>query len=322
MIKPLGRLADSFWRAAAYCMHPRVIGWLMLPLILIGVVSFGLGWFFWEGAVAGVRGTLESWSLVAGLLKWLDDFGASGLRTVIAPIIVIVMVSPLLVVLCLLLVATMMTPSMADLVAQRRFPGLARKHGAGLVASLSWGLGHTVIALIVLVLSLPFWLIPPIALIVPPLVLGWLTYRVFTFDVLGDFASGPERRRLLAEHRLPLLGLGLATGYLGAAPAAIWAFGALAFILAPLLIVVFVFLSTLVFAFSSLWFSHYALAALQELRRADTLSDRVPDPVMDALPANYATAPPRLADDAGAEDDIDDPKPGSPPVIENRPSPL
>jgi hypothetical protein len=300
MIKPLGRLADSFWRAAAYCLHPRVIGWLMLPLILIGVVSFGLGWFFWEGAVAGVRGTLESWSLVAGLLKWLDDFGASGLRTVIAPIIVIVMVSPLLVVLCLLLVATMMTPSMADLVAQRRFPGLARKHGAGLVASLSWGLGHTV----------------------PPLVLGWLTYRVFTFDVLGDFASGPERRRLLAEHRLPLLGLGLATGYLGAAPAAIWAFGALAFILAPLLIVVFVFLSTLVFAFSSLWFSHYALAALQELRRADTLSDRVPDPVMDALPANYATAPPRLADDAGAEDDIDDPKPGSPPVIENRPSPL
>lgn len=294
MIKPMGRIADAFWRAAAYCLHPRVIGWSVLPLLLIGVLSFALGWFFWEGTVAGVRETLESWSLVAGLLKWLDDFGASGLRTVIAPIIVIVMVSPVLVVLCLLLVATLMTPSMADLVAQRRFPGLQRKHGAGLVAGLTWGLGHTLVALLVLVLSLPFWLIPPVALIVPPLVLGWLTYRVFTFDVLGDFASGPERRRLLSEHRLPLLGLGLATGYLSTAPAAIWAFGAMVFVLAPLVIVIFVFLSTLVFAFSSLWFSHYALAALQEMRRADTVAEREPDPVMDALPANYATQPPVL----------------------------
>lgn len=313
MIKPLARLADSFWRAAAYCLHPRVIGWLLLPLLLIGLLSFGLGWFFWESAVSGVRGTLESWSLVAGLLKWLDDFGASGLRALIAPIIVIMIVSPLLVVLCLLLVATMMTPSMADMVAQRRFPALARKHGGGFWAGLFWGLGHTAVALAVLVLSLPFWLIPPVALIVPPLVLGWLTYRVFTYDVLGDFATPVERRRLLAAHRLPLMGLGLATGYLGAAPAAIWAFGALAFVLAPLFVVAFVLLSTLVFAFSSLWFAHYALAALQDMRRADTVVDRAPDPVMDALPANYATVPPRLDDD---------PEPGAPPAIENKPSPL
>ncbi|OWQ93929.1 hypothetical protein CDN99_02795 [Roseateles aquatilis] len=307
----MSRVADSFWRAMAYCLHPRVIGWSLLPLILLGVLSFGLGYFFWEGAVAAVRATLESWSLVDSLLKWLDSLGASGFRTVIAPIIVVAMAAPVLVVLCLLLVATMMTPSMADLVAQRRFAGLERKHGAGFIAGLSWGLGHTLIALIALVLSLPFWLIPPVALIVPPLVLGWLSYRVFTFDVLADFASGAERRRLLAEHRLPLLALGLVTGYLGAAPAAIWALGALAFVFAPLFILVFVFLSTLVFAFSSLWFAHYALAALQEMRRADTHAERAPDPVMDALPANYATAPPLIADD---------PEPG-PPALD-RPRPL
>ena len=34
MIKPMSRIADSFWRAAAYCLHPRVIGLSLLPLIV------------------------------------------------------------------------------------------------------------------------------------------------------------------------------------------------------------------------------------------------------------------------------------------------
>lgn len=312
MIKPMSRLADAFWRAAAYCLHPRVIGLSLLPLIVSAALAFGLGYFFWEAAVAGVRATLESWSLIDGMLKWLDSMGAASFRTVLAPIIVLAMAVPALVVLSLLLVALLMTPSMVDLVAQRRFAGLEKKHGAGFVASLSWSLGHTVLCVVALIASLPFWLIPPLALILPPLIWGWLGYRVFTFDVLAEHASAAERRRLINEHRLPLLVLGLATGYLGAAPAAIWALGALTIAFAPVLILVSVWLYTLVFAFSSLWFSHYALAALQEMRRADTVADRAPDPVMDALPANYETALPRLADD---------PQPG-PPAIENKPSPL
>lgn len=34
MIKPMSRIADAFWRAAAYCLHPRVIGLSLLPLIV------------------------------------------------------------------------------------------------------------------------------------------------------------------------------------------------------------------------------------------------------------------------------------------------
>ncbi|HEY1395646.1 EI24 domain-containing protein [Roseateles sp.] len=322
MIKPMSRLADSFWRAAAYCLHPRVIGLSLLPLIVSAALAFGLGYFFWEAAVAGVRATMESWSLIDGMLKWLDSLGASSFRTVLAPIIVLAMAVPALVVLSLLLVALLMTPSMVDLVAQRRFAGLERKRGAGFVASLSWSLGHTVLCVVLLIASLPFWLIPPLALILPPLIWGWLGYRVFTFDVLAEHASGPERRRLIGEHRMPLLVLGLATGYLGAAPAAIWALGALTIAFAPVLILVSVWLYTLVFAFSSLWFAHYALAALQEMRRADTAADRAPDPVMDALPANYATAPPRIVDDVEEVDDRQDPAPAPAPRIENKPSPL
>jgi hypothetical protein len=36
------------------------------------------------------------------------------------------------------------------------------------LGSLAWSLGHTVLALLALVVSLPLWLVPPLILIVPP----------------------------------------------------------------------------------------------------------------------------------------------------------
>jgi hypothetical protein len=60
--------------------------------------------------------------------------------------------------------------------------------------------------------------------------------------------------------------MGVLTGYLGAAPSLVWASGALAIVFAPVLVPVAVWIYTLVFAFSALWFAHYALAALQRYR--------------------------------------------------------
>ena len=44
-------LLDSFWRAAAYCLHPRVILLSLLPLVLMAAGALGLGYFFWDAAV-------------------------------------------------------------------------------------------------------------------------------------------------------------------------------------------------------------------------------------------------------------------------------
>ena len=49
----------------------------------------------------------------------------------------------------------------------------------------------------------------------------------------------------------------------------LWAASALTLIFAPLLIVVSVWLYPLVFGFSELWFAHYALAALANMRALD-----------------------------------------------------
>jgi hypothetical protein len=282
-------LFDSFWRAVAYCVHPRVIALSFLPLILMVVLSFGLGYFFWEGAVASVAAWLEAFDLVQMFLGWLERLGMGSLRSVFAPLLVLVMATPLIVLLCLLLVAMFMTPAMVDLVGQRRFPGLERKHGGSLLVSILWSLGSTLLAIVALAVSMPLWLVPPLVLILPPLIWGWLTYRVFAFDALAAHASGDERKAILKQHRGSLLLMGVLSGYLGAAPSLLWASGAMFIALAPLLVPVAIWIYTLVFAFASLWFSHYALAVLQRMRAQAAVD------VLDAEPPEAGEiAAPRL----------------------------
>ena len=126
--------------------------------------------------------------------------------------------TPAIVFLTLLLVAVTMTPQMVALVAQRRFVALERKRGGSLVASILWSLGSTLLALVVMVITMPLWLVPPLVLLLPPLIWGWLTYRVFAFDALAEHASAQERAGLIKTHRGPLLAMGVLTGFLGAAP--------------------------------------------------------------------------------------------------------
>ena len=259
-------LFDSFWRAVAYCMRPRVIALSFLPLLLMVALALGLGYYFWDAALDTVRLALETSALVNSVWVWLQSVGAGRLKMVLAPLIVIFAVTPLIVVLSLLLVAVLMTPALTLLVAERRFPQLERKRGGTFVGSLMWSLGSTLLALLALLLSSPLWLLPPLILVVPPLIWGWLTYRVMAFDALSEHASAEERREIFKKHRLSLLGMGVFCGFMGAAPSLIWASGALFAAAFVILVPLAIWIYMLVFAFSSLWFAHYCLAALRDLR--------------------------------------------------------
>jgi hypothetical protein len=270
-----------------YCLHPRVIALSVLPLIIMAVISLGLGYFFWEDALAAVRSNLESYELVNAMVRWLEGVGLSSLRLVLAPALLLFLAIPVIVIASLLFVATFMTPAMVALVAERRFPQLERKKGGSLLASLFWSLGSTLLAAIALLVSIPLWLIPPLILVLPPLIWGWLTYRVMSYDALVDHASSEERRQIFKENRAQLLGIGVLSGYLGAAPSLIWASGAMFVAMAPILVPVAIWIYTLVFAFSSLWFAHYTLAALEQLRKRNNAL--APDPLAQAAIKSIAT---------------------------------
>ena len=276
----MSKLFDSFWRAVAYCLHPRVIALSVLPLVIMGLLALGLGYFFWDDALVAVRASLESWELLGTMARWLEGLGLGNLRVVLAPTILLFLSIPVIVIVALLFVAILMTPAMVGLVAERRFPLLQRKQGGSLLASLFWSLGSTLLAALALVVSIPLWLIPPLILILPPLIWGWLTYRVMSYDALVDHASAEERREIFRRHRTSLLGIGVMSGYLGAAPSVLWASGAMFIAMAPILVPVAIWMYTLVFAFSSLWFAHYCLAALEQLRKQNNAL--APDPLAQA----------------------------------------
>ncbi len=268
---------DAFWRALAYTLHPRVILLSFLPVLIAGGAAFGLAWWFWEPAIDGVRTLLDQTPWLAGVTHWLDDMTQGAFRSVMGPLVVVMLAVPLLLVVAMLLVSVFMAGAIVRLVARRRFPALERRYGGRWWQALWWSGSSTVAALLALVLSMPLWLLPPVALVLPPLIWGWLAYRVMSFDALAEHASTAERRQLMREHRLPLLALGVITGYLGAAPSLVWAAtGAMALPMMPLLMPVFVWLYTLVFAFAALWFTHYALAALDRQRQAQTASEVLP----------------------------------------------
>jgi hypothetical protein len=291
----MSRLIDSFWRAAVYCLHPRVIALSFLPLIIMTVASLGLGYLYWNDAVDMLRTQLDSYQLVNSMSQWLEGLGLGNLRLVLAPALLLFLAIPVIVITSLLFVAVLMTPAMVSLVGQRRFATLERRQGGSLAASMLWSLASTLLACIALVLSFPLWLVPPLVLVLPPLIWGWLTYRVMAYDALAEHASADERRQIFKEHRWSLLSIGVLSGYLGAVPSVIWASGAMFVAMAPILVPVALWIYTLVFAFSSLWFAHFALSALQQLRSRDefmsTAGTAVDVPVLPAAPATEPLPP-------------------------------
>ena len=291
----MSRLIDSFWRAAVYCLHPRVIALSFLPLIVMTVASLGLGFLYWNDAVDMLRTQLDSYQLVSSMSQWLEGLGLGNLRLVLAPALLLFLAIPVIVITSLLFVAVLMTPAMVSLVGQRRFASLERRQGGSLAASMLWSLASTLLACIALVLSFPLWLVPPLVLVLPPLIWGWLTYRVMAYDALAEHASADERRQIFKEHRWSLLSIGVLSGYLGAVPSVIWASGAMFVAMAPILVPVALWIYTLVFAFSSLWFAHFALSALQQLRSRDefmsTAGTAVDVPVLPAAPATEPLPP-------------------------------
>lgn len=288
---------DSFWRAVAYCLMPRVMLLSLLPLAMLLVLSVSWGYFYWSPTQDWVRDMLASWQVLQGMLDWLQDKGAGELQAVVIPLVVIFAITPILVVISLLAVSLMMTPALVDLVVQRRFAHLALKHGGTTVTSLVWTIGSTLAALVAMVITLPLWAIPPLMFIVPPLIWGWLSYRVMVYDALVVHASREERLTIGRQHRIWLLMIGVLTGYMGALPSLVWASGAVFAAAFLVLIPLAIWIYALVFAFTSLWFTHYSLGALEALRAESgtvVMGASVPLPTVASEDDPSTSTPPNL----------------------------
>jgi len=265
--------------------------WRMLLLTLLPFLASALLWgvALWLG-LQPLIDWLQAWFVehqgfgaVGRMLGWI---GLGALKTLIVPLLAMWALLPLMILTALIFVATLAIPAVVRHVSYRSYPALQERHGGSFFGSL-WTFCSTFVVFAVLwLVTLPLALLPPLTFVVQPLLWGWLTYRVMAYDALAQHASADERRTLLRRHRWPLLLIGAVAGAMGAAPTLLWLGGALSVILFPLLAAGAIWLYVLVFVFTGLWFQHYCLAALAELR-----AGAVADPVVHPAPAAGAVLP-------------------------------
>ena len=265
----------SLMRALASLMHPRVLWMTLLPFLAAGGIWGVALWFSWSTLLDLVQRYLAQFSLSQTAFHVLTAIGLVGLHLVIAPFIVVTLMVPLIVATALLLTAGWAMPGVIRHLARHRYPHLERLHGGSWYGGIAQALLATAIFLVIVLLSLPLWLVPPFFAVIPPLLWGWLTYRVMTYDALAAHASAAERAPIIRRHRWPLLSMGIVTGLLGSLPALLWVTSVAMIVLFPFVALAAIWLYVLIFVFSALWFAHFCLGELHNLRSeaVDTLAN-------------------------------------------------
>jgi hypothetical protein len=269
-------LFDSFVRAVGTAFHPRMLMLTLLPFAIAGVSWLAIFWFGWEYAVSFVASALTRWSLSSHLYSLFGSIGLATAHAVVAPFVVVMLAIPLIVTSVLVLIASIVMPVVLRHLARGRFAALEKRRGGSWYGSLAHSLFVTIVCIVVTVATIPLWIFPPLFAVLPPLLWGWLSYRVMSYDALAEHASSDERRTIVRRHRWSLLIMGVCTGLLGSVPTFIWASSMVVIVLFPVMAVGAVWLYIFIFVFSALWFGHYCLHALQQLRHA-THGDQGPD---------------------------------------------
>jgi hypothetical protein len=257
---------SAFWRAWLDACRGRVLLMCLLPFLLVTAVLSVLFFFFWEDALVQARDVLVQWQWLDGVLAWFDRWGMEKARSVLSIIVVVFLATPLVTLVCMVLVLGLMGPYLLSWVARSRFAGLQKLHGGGFWWGMFRAMGLGLLAMLLSVLSTPLWLIPPLGLVVPAIIWAWVNTSILWFDALADHASVEERKALLRRMGIWPWLMGLAVGVMGAWPGLIWSVSLAHLPLIPLLAPLAMWVFVWVFVLSYLWFVHYALKALETLR--------------------------------------------------------
>jgi len=257
----------SFGLALVGTMHPKVLWLSFRPFLIVSVLWGCVIWLTWTPALE-ILGTFLTTSVFT---SWIQDgliwAGFENARAWIAPLFFVMLLIPLIAISLLVFMAFTTVPAIVNLVSRQAvYRDLELRRGGGIFGSVIYTFWSAFVCLLVTALTLPVWWIPPLVALLPPLLWGWLTTRLMSYDVLAKHASVEERKILLQRYRWPLLTMGIACGMLGAVPTFFWATSALALVLFPVVSFVALWIYSFIFVFAALWFSHFLLDRLKDLR--------------------------------------------------------
>jgi hypothetical protein len=246
-------------------------------MLLLSAIPFCLSLLLWGTLL--YFGLQPLWDAIGGLFAssgayqssggTLAAFGLGALKALIVPLIAILLLLPLMIVTSLIFMGVAAMPAIVNHVSQRQFPTLERKGNGGFIGSVKVNISSFLIFIPLWLLTLPLYVIPPLALVVQVVLWGWLTARVMSYDALAEHATTDEYATIMRRERRQLILIGIGSGAAGALPGIVWIGGSvLSVVLFPFLALVSMWIFLLIFIFTGLWFQYFCMQALHDLRAA------------------------------------------------------
>jgi hypothetical protein len=242
----------AFGQALISQLHPRMLLALLLPflIMLVGAIlllALALGpitqWLNQQLSESSILIATNEWMLSMGL------FSIGVLQAWLVPFAVAIVLLPISGILGLTVAAIFVMPMVVKHISRKDYPGLAIQGQNAFVVSVWNAVWVSLVFVLGWLLTLPFWLFPPLGLFVSLL---WWTFafsRIMRIDAIVEHATARERELLLQRNGTGFWTIGLLCALLNLIPPA-W-----------------IFLPV----FSGLIYTHYGLEALRLLRADRTI---------------------------------------------------
>ncbi|WP_086079914.1 EI24 domain-containing protein [Bordetella genomosp. 13] len=237
-------IARAFRRAMVSQCHPTMLFAVLMPFLIALLGAFLLLWLFWAPLTEWLRTEAAQWEVVNQVDAWLVGIGLFSLKVYLIPVIAAAVLLPVSGILGLTIAAVFVMPLVLRHVSQREYASVTRQGHNATAVSVWNALWVSVVFAAGWLLTLPFWLIPPMAVLLSIFWWAFAFSRMLRVDAIAEHASPDERRILLERHNTRFWILGFICALINLLPPA-W-------IILPV--------------YSSLVYAHYGLDALARLR--------------------------------------------------------
>lgn len=203
------RILAAFSRSIVSQLHPKMLGLLVWPFLAAIVGWIVLAWFAWGPLVDWIsEGLLGRFSMVQWTFDRLAALGFTSAPDLAATMLALLVAIPMIFATGMALVAVLAMPVVTRHLGER-YPDVQR-HGSWSIGTSLWNAVSSLAIFVVgYLLTMPLWLVPPLAFVIPWLWWSWLTARMMRFDSLVEHADPIERRALITTHRRSYLVLGM-----------------------------------------------------------------------------------------------------------------
>ena len=195
-------------RAVGSLVHPVILLILLVPMGVAAAVWLGVAWAYWDTWTTAIQSLVMDHTGYSWTARW-DLTEVAG---VVAVVVVVILLTPAIIITALLIAAIFAMPVLVSHVSRRDYPQLERRKG-GTVLGSAWNAFVAIGLFMVLwVVTIPLWLLGPVAAVLPLMLSAYLNQRLFRYDALSEHASHEEMQRIFLEARGRLFLLGLITG--------------------------------------------------------------------------------------------------------------